>query len=247
MHLWCLRLTLIFFKFDAVARGPGSIVRGITFENTAGPQKHQAVAMRCGSDLSVFYNCSFKGYQDTLYVHSHRQFYRNCDIYGTIDFIFGNAATVIQKRNIYVRTPMVKQTNTITAQARSNPYQNTGIVLHNCWVTAASDLKAVQGVFKTYLGRPLKGYSRTVVMKSYLENFVDPSGWLPWNVDFALQTLYYGEYMNDGSGAGTAGRVKWPGYHIITNTEEAERFSVGSFLSGNSWLASTGVPYTPGL
>ncbi|XP_074326784.1 pectinesterase-like [Apium graveolens] len=229
------------------ARGQGLIVRGMTFENTAGPQKHQAVAMRSSSDLSVFYNCSFKGYQDTLYVHSNRQFYRNCDIYGTVDFIFGNAVAVIQNSNIYVRMPMSKQMNTITAQERSSPDENTGIVLHNCLVTAAPDLKPVQGTFKTYLGRPWKEYSRTIVVKSYLDDLVDPSGWLPWNGDFALQTLYYGEYMNNGSGAGTADRVKWPGYHIITNAEEAERFSVASFLNDNLWLAATGVPYTPGL
>ncbi|KAL1828978.1 hypothetical protein ACET3Z_007390 [Daucus carota] len=229
------------------ARGHGLIVRGMTFENTAGPQKHQAVAMRSSSDLSVFYNCSFKGYQDTLYVHSNRQFYRNCDIYGTVDFIFGNAVAVLQNCNIYVRRPMSSQVNTITAQQRTNIYENTGIVLHNCWITAASDLKAVQGMYKTYLGRPWKAYSRTVVIKSYLEDLIDPSGWLPWNGEFGLKTLYYGEYMNRGSGAGTAGRVKWPGYHIITNVAEAARFSVGSFLDDESWLAATGVPFTSGL
>ncbi|GJU11264.1 pectinesterase 2-like protein, partial [Tanacetum coccineum] len=79
----------------------GFIGRGITVRNTAGPGNHQAVALRSGSDLSVFYQCSFEGYQDTLYVHSNRQFYKNCDIYGTVDFIFGNAAAVLQNCNIY--------------------------------------------------------------------------------------------------------------------------------------------------
>ncbi|KAG9150089.1 hypothetical protein Leryth_026593 [Lithospermum erythrorhizon] len=51
---------------------------------------------------------------DTLYVHSLRQFYRECDIYGTVDFIFGNAAAVFQNCNIYARKPMPNQKNTIT-------------------------------------------------------------------------------------------------------------------------------------
>ncbi|GAB2291222.1 hypothetical protein Dimus_038147 [Dionaea muscipula] len=46
--------------------GDGFIAQGITFRNTAGPSNHQAVALRSGSDLSVFYQCSFEGYQDTL-------------------------------------------------------------------------------------------------------------------------------------------------------------------------------------
>ncbi|KAL1803436.1 hypothetical protein ACET3Z_032083 [Daucus carota] len=229
------------------ASGDGLIVRGMTFENTAGPQSHQAVALRSGSDLSVFYSCSFKGYQDTLYVYSQRQFYRNCDIYGTVDFIFGNAAAIMQNCNIYVRKPMSNQFNTVTAQGRTDPNQNTGIVLHNCRITAASDLKAVQGSFKTYLGRPWKQYSRTVVLKSFLDGLIHSTGWLPWSGDFALKTLYYGEFMNSGSGAGTGGRVRWPGYHVITGVQEAERFSVRSFIGGDSWLAATGVPYTSGL
>lgn len=125
----------------------------ITFQNTAGASKHQAVALRSGADLSAFYTCSFEGYQDTLYTHSMRQFYRDCDIYGTIDFIFGNAAVVLQNCNIYARLPLVGQFNTITAQGRTDINQNTGTSLQNCSVSAASDLTSSNGTTKTYLGR----------------------------------------------------------------------------------------------
>ncbi|KAA8532540.1 hypothetical protein F0562_032644 [Nyssa sinensis] len=205
--------------------GDGFIAKYMTFENTAGPQKHQAVALLSASDFSVFYSCSFKGYQDTLYVYAHRQFYRNCDIYGTIDFIFGDAAAVLQNCNIYVRKPMSNQKNIVTAQGRSLSNGNTGIVIHNSRVTAASDLRPVQGSFKTYLGRPWQRYSRTVFMKCFLDSLIDPAGWLPESGNFALDTLYYGEYMNTGGGAGTSGRVKWPGYHAITSVTTAEEFS----------------------
>ncbi|KAJ6410663.1 hypothetical protein OIU84_007420 [Salix udensis] len=93
----------------AAVTGDGFIARGITFRNTAGPQNNQAVALRSGSDLSVFYRCGFEGYQDTLYVHSQRQFYKECYIYGTVDFIFGNAAVVLQNCMIYARRPMAQQ------------------------------------------------------------------------------------------------------------------------------------------
>lgn len=83
--------------------GDGFWARDMTFENTAGPHKHQAVALRVGSDLSVFYRCSFRGYQDTLLVHSLRQFYRNCHVYGTIDFIFGDVAAVFQNCDIFCK------------------------------------------------------------------------------------------------------------------------------------------------
>ncbi|XP_031271701.1 pectinesterase [Pistacia vera] len=226
--------------------GAGFIARGMTFENTAGPQKHQAVALRSGSDFSVFYGCSFKGYQDTLYVYSQRQFYKNCDIYGTQDFIFGDAVAVLQSCNIYLRKPLSNQKNTVTAQGRKDPNENTGIIIHNSRVTAASDMRGV-GSTQNYLGRPWQKYSRTVFMKCTIDGLINPAGWLPWSGNFALSTLYYGEYMNTGSGASTSGRVKWPGYHVIKSPTEAGKFTVGNFLAGNSWIPATGVPFDAGL
>ncbi|KAI4356757.1 hypothetical protein L6164_000750 [Bauhinia variegata] len=233
-----------FRSATVAAVGDRFIARDITFRNTAGPTNHQAVAFRSGSDLSVFYRCSFEGYQDTLYVHSERQFYRECNIYGTVDFIFGNAAAVLQNCNIYARNPP-QRTITYTAQGRTDPNQNTGIVIHNSRITGASDFNP-SGV-KVYLGRPWKEYSRTVIMKTYIDGFLNPAGWMEWSGNFALNTLYYGEYLNTGPGSSTANRVKWKGYHVITSATEASRFTVGSFLAGNSWIPASGVPFTSGL
>lgn len=84
-------------------------------------------------------------------------------------------------------------------------------------------------------------------MRTNIDSVIDPAGWLPWSGNFALNTLYYGEYMNAGTGAGTSGRVKWGGFHVITSPTEAGKFSVGNFLAGNSWIPGTGVPFTSGL
>ncbi|KAK9103894.1 hypothetical protein Sjap_021148 [Stephania japonica] len=229
------------------ASGSGFIARDMTFVNWAGPYKHQAVALRVGADHAVVYRCNIIGYQDTLYVHSQRQFFRECDIYGTVDFIFGNAAVVLQNCSLYARKPMDFQKNTITAQNRKDPNQNTGISIHACRLVAAPDLEAAKGSFSTYLGRPWKLYSRTVLMQSYIGDHVHPRGWLEWNATFALDTLYYGEYMNYGPGSALGQRVKWPGYHVITGLVEASKFTVSQFIFGTSWLPSTGVTFLAGL
>ncbi|KMZ65655.1 pectin methylesterase, family CE8 [Zostera marina] len=236
-----------FHTATVAATGCGFIARDLTIENWAGPEKHQAVALRVGADHAVVYRCNVIGYQDSLYVHSLRQFYRECDIYGTVDFIFGNAAVVFQDCNIWARKPMAGQKNTITAQNRKDPNQNTGISIHGCRIYPAADLKPVVSEFPTYLGRPWKLYSRTVYMLSYISDHVHQDGWLPWNADFALDTLYYGEYMNDGPGAGLSNRVTWPGYKVITLPEEADKFTVAEFITGSSWLPSTGVSFLAGL
>ncbi|CAO2148277.1 unnamed protein product [Urochloa humidicola] len=225
------------------AMGSGFIAKGLTIINSAGPGKGQAVALRVGGDLSVVYQCAVQAYQDTLYVHSNRQFYTDDDIAGTVDFIFGNSAVVIQNCNIQARRPAPGQKDTVTAQGRTDPNQNTGISIHKCRFTGASDL----GGTPVYLGRPWQKYSRTVVMESFLDRLISPAGWLEWSGQFALSTLYYGEYGNTGPGAGTSKRVTWTGVHTSLSRSDAMRFTVANFIMGDSWLGGTGVAYDSGL
>nr|CAB3477041.1 unnamed protein product [Digitaria exilis] len=228
--------------------GTGFVAVNMTFRNTAGPAKHQAVALRSGADLSTFYLCSFEAYQDTLYTHSLRQFYRACDIYGTVDYVFGNAAVVFQGCRLLSRLPMQGQSNTVTAQGRTDPNQNTGTTLQGCTIAAAPDLAANSAfTVATYLGRPWKLYSRTVIMESEMDALVDPTGWMPWDGDFALATLFYAEYNNSGAGADTSRRVTWPGFHVLNSTADAGNFTVGNMVLGDFWLPQTGVPFMSGL
>ncbi|PIN13646.1 Pectinesterase [Handroanthus impetiginosus] len=225
-------------------KGQGFIARDITFENTAGPEKHQAVAFRSDSDLSVLFRCAIRGYQDTLYAHSQRQFYRECIITGTVDFIFGDGAVVFQNCQIQARKGLPNQKNTITAQGRKESVENTGFSVQFCNISVEPD---VLNSTQTYLGRPWKLYSRTVIMQSYISNAIRPEGWLEWNGDFALDTLFYGEYSNYGPGSVLGARVKWPGYRVFNSSAEASNFTVSQFIIGNTWLPSTGVRYTAGL
>ncbi|XP_073307798.1 pectinesterase-like [Primulina huaijiensis] len=229
------------------AVGDGFILQDIGIKNTAGAAMNQAVALRLGADKSVINRCRLDAFQDTLYAHSQRQFYKQCYITGTVDFIFGNSAVVFQKCKLAARKPMAKQQNMVTAQGRTDPNQNTATSIQGCDIIASSDLEPVQSSFRTYLGRPWKEYSRTVVMQSNISSVIDPAGWAKWSGDFALDTLYYGEYQNEGAGAGTSKRVDWPGYHVITKSSDAMKFTVKELIQGGDWLGSTGVSYTEGL
>ncbi|XP_047944676.1 probable pectinesterase/pectinesterase inhibitor 12 [Salvia hispanica] len=222
--------------------GEGFLARGITIENTAGPEKHQAVALRVSADLAAVYRCVITGFQDTLYVHSFRQFYRECDVYGTIDYVFGNAAVVFQGCNIVSQLPMPGQFTVITAQSRENPDEDTGISMQNCSILATEDLYSNRGSVRSYLGRPWRNYSRAVFLESYIDEFIAAEGWTNWDGDQGLDTLYYGEYENYGPGSATDGRVSWPGFHVM-EYEEASGFTVSSFITGQEWLDSTSFPY----
>ncbi|KAL5066993.1 hypothetical protein RYX36_017880 [Vicia faba] len=99
-----------------------------------------------------------------------RQFYREFDIYGTVDFIFENATIVFQNCNSYPRLPSTGQFNAITAQGRTDPNQNTGTYIHNSTIKVADDLALNITTVKTSLGRSWKEYSRTVYMQCFMDN-----------------------------------------------------------------------------
>ncbi|KAK9131550.1 hypothetical protein Sjap_012037 [Stephania japonica] len=226
--------------------GDGFMARDIGFQNTAGPYGDQALALSVVSDRSVFFRCSIVGYQDTLYALALRQFYRDCDIYGTIDFIFGNAAAIFQSSIIALRKPKSGSYNVILANGREDPGQNTGFTIQRCRITVTPDLSPSKHSIESYLGRPWKQYSRSIIMQSFIDDAIRPRGWVEWTGSFALKTLYFAEYLNQGPGAGTSSRVKWNGYHVI-GPDQAMMFTVSKFIGGTAWLPSTGVNFVAGL
>lgn len=238
--------TSTFHTATVVVLGDYFIAKDIGFENSAGPHKHQAVALRVGADMSVFYNCHMDAYQDTLYAHTYRQFYRDCVISGTIDFVFGDSAAIFQGCTFLVRKPLNNQANIVTAQGRKESRQPTGIVLQNCTITADPEYHPVRTTIKSYLGRPWKEHSRTIIMESYIDDLIQPEGWLPWNATFAIDTCFYSEYNNRGPAASTLKRVQWKGVKELTKAR-VEHFLADFFIMGSKWVPATGVPYAPGL
>ncbi|CAO2833807.1 unnamed protein product [Amaranthus hypochondriacus] len=223
--------------------GDGFMASGLTIQNTAGPDAHQAVAFRSDSDFSYIENCEFLGNQDTVYVHSLRQLFKSCRIEGNVDFIFGNAAAIFQDCTILVRPRQLKpesgETNAIAAHGRTDPAQTTGFAFLGCLVNGTDEYMRLYynkpSKHKNYLGRPWKMYSRTVYINCTMEALINPNGWLPWTGDFALSTLYYGELGNSGPGAVLTNRVPWssriPPEHVST-------FYAQNFLQGDEWITT---------
>ncbi|KAJ3699948.1 hypothetical protein LUZ61_003653 [Rhynchospora tenuis] len=228
---------------SATARIQGSnfIAYDITFENSAGPQGGQAVAMLCSANQAVFYRCSFRGYQDTLYAHAWKQFYRNCDIYGTIDFILGDATAIFQSCHIHVEQPLPGQYNPIVAQQRQCSDGRTGFTIQNCIIYPA---KGFHTSTQTYLGRPWGKSTRVAFISNQFNVMIQPPGWIPW---YGIPSqVYLGEFNNTGLGASMTGRVAWPGVKSLTQPE-AYNLTVDAMFGDVSWLDRSRVPYVRGL
>ncbi|XP_022138440.1 putative pectinesterase/pectinesterase inhibitor 28 [Momordica charantia] len=223
--------------------GTNFFARDMGFENSAGPAKHQAVALRVQSDRSIFYNCRMDGYQDTLYAQTHRHFYRDCVITGTIDFVFGNSAAIFQNCKLVVRKPLDNQQCIVTAHGRLGKREPTALVFQGCHFTSDPTYYPHRAVNKAYLGRPWKAYSRTIIMQSQIDDLIQPEGWLPWMGNFGLNTLFYAELQNTGPGADKSKRVKWRGIKEIT-PKHAVDFTPRPFIDGDAWIKPKGIPYS---
>jgi pectinesterase len=182
----------------------------ITFQNSAGPVG-QAVAARVDGDRVRFTRCRFLGFQDTLYPHGDRsrQYYKDCYIEGTVDFIFGWSTAVFENCTIFCKG----NSGYVTA-ASTNPETKYGFVFINCTITG----NAPEHSF--YLGRPWRPYAKTVWINCSLGKMIKPEGWHNWNKPDAEKTAYYAEYGSKGEGANAGARVAWS--HPLTKEEALE-------------------------
>jgi pectinesterase len=178
----------------------------VTFENSAGPVG-QAVAVRVSGDRVKFLNCRFIGFQDTLYAHGEksRQYYKDCYIEGTVDFIFGWSTAVFDSCTIFCK---LKGYITAASTLDTSPY---GFVFFNCKITG----DAPENSF--YLGRPWRPYSKTVFIHCFLDKQIKPEGWHNWQKPDVEKTAYYAEYQSIGPGANATARVGWS--HQLTEAE----------------------------
>ncbi|CAN8280639.1 unnamed protein product [Cochlearia groenlandica] len=224
----------------------GFMAKWIGFKNTAGPLGHQAVALRVNGDRAVIFNCRFDGYQDTLYVNNGRQFYRNIVVSGTVDFIFGKSATVIQNSLILIRKGSPGQSNYVTADGNEKGANvKIGIVLHNCRIMPDKDLEAEKLTTKSYLGRPWKPFATTVVMGSEISDAIKPEGWTEWQGEQFHKTCKYIEFNNRGPGANTAARA--PFAKVAKSPSEVEPYTVANWVGPVNWIQEANVPVQLGL
>ena len=172
-------------------------LKNITVENNAA-RLGQAVALFTTGDKLTFQNCRFLGHQDTIYTGNarSRQYFKDCYIEGTTDFIFGPATAWFENCDIFS-----KADSYITAASTPEDVAY-GYVFNNCRITAD------EHVSKVYLGRPWRDYGYTLFMNCELPRQIRPEGWHHWQKE-REKTVRYMEYNNRGEGAATDKRVAW--------------------------------------
>lgn len=191
-----------FTSYTVLVQGNGFIAENLTIENTAG-KVGQAVALHIEADRVLIKNCRLLGNQDTLYLtkENARQYFLDCYIEGTTDFIFGEAIAVFE--NCVIKSLV----NSYITAASTQQGQKFGFVFLGCKLIA--DATAT----KVFLGRPWRPFAKTVFLYCELGPHIVAEGWNEWKGDAMFpdkeKTTFYAEFENTGAGSNTQSRVSW--------------------------------------
>lgn len=174
------------------------MAKNLTFQNDFNYNQstladRQGVALVNEADQVIFYQVSFKGYQDTLYAKSGRQYYLDVYIEGVVDFIFGNAG------------PAFFENSTIHSLARS-----TGVIATNKGYNVSNSALVMYGyVFyrNTFtfevgvptgsvdLGRPWDQPATIMYIENTFDSHISTRGWTEMSGNLPQNARFF-EYMN---------------------------------------------------
>ena len=199
-----------FRSYTAFFGGKKCTVKDMTIANTAGAGeiRGQAIAVYADAEVCVFENVTMLGHQDTLFCaplpHKERQkngfigprvdspriltkqHYKNCRIYGDVDFIFGGADAVFDDCFICCNN---RFKGYITAA--SGLKDDLGFVFRNCTITGEEGCEPGS----VFLGRPWREQARTVFLNCRMGDCIAPERFSGWGaVDKDEPETFYGEY-----------------------------------------------------
>ncbi|MBC7948802.1 MAG: pectin esterase [Chitinophagaceae bacterium] len=210
-------------SYTLLVEGNDCSIENITIKNSAG-RVGQAVALHVEGDRFIAKNCKLLGNQDTIYAatSNSRQYYVDCYIEGTTDFIFGEATAV------FMNCELRSLTNSFITAASTRPGKAYGFVFIHCKLLAA------EGVNKVYLGRPWRPFAKTVFISTEMGNHIVPAGWDNWKNPENEKTVLYAEYGSSGPGANNTGRAKWTKQ---LSPKQAKTYTLKNIFRGSGdWL-----------
>ncbi|WP_022768307.1 pectinesterase family protein [Butyrivibrio sp. NC2007] len=236
-----------FRTYTAFFGGKKVTVKDMTIRNSAGDGRvvGQAVAVYADADVCRFENVKMTGCQDTLFCaplpvaarqqngfmgprmmterRLTKQYYKNCEIVGDVDFIFGGADAVFDDCVITCNDRMFGRSRSAGVSAGSattaSGASGSGVDkdqidvserIINGYITAACGLKDNLGfVFRNcsitgasgcekgsvFLGRPWREEARTVFLNCTMDDSIAPERFSGWGgITKDEPSTFYGEF-----------------------------------------------------
>jgi pectin methylesterase-like acyl-CoA thioesterase len=191
----------------------------LTFANSYGSGS-QAVALRTTGQRQQFLDCRFVGYQDTLYVHSGTQYFRNCYVQGNTDYVFGGATAILQ--NCEVRNV---EKGSAVAAPNTDSTTAYGIVFLGGQFTAASGISGVA------LARPWGADGAAAFLNATLGAHISTAGFTSMSGNDPANARF-GEYQSTGAGANASSRSSYQ-----MTSSQAAKYTIAN-IYGGAWTPS---------
>ncbi|MDR3328669.1 MAG: T9SS type A sorting domain-containing protein [Prevotellaceae bacterium] len=209
--------------YTMLVEGNNFYAENITVENTA--TQAQAVALLSSGDSMVLSSCCLRGYQDTHYAQTRRQYFVGCEARGDVDFILGDAAVMYDHSVIVSRS---RKGGYITAPSDAKIL--TGALRHGI-VIKNSELRAEDGLADNTctLGRPWGDHNTSAVyIGCKMGSHIKPEGWTSWN-DANTFMAEYGSTTLGGDAADVSQRVAWSRQLVADDTAS---YAIEQFFKG---------------
>jgi pectin methylesterase-like acyl-CoA thioesterase len=191
----------------------------VTFKNNTPLGGSQAVALLITGSEVQFRNCRFLSYQDTLYTKGGSQYFKDCYVEGSVDYIFGGATAVFDECTIHTAAGGTAVTAPSTDQAI--PF---GLVFLGGELTAASSVSSGSQA----LGRNWGAYGAAAYIGTVLGKHISTAGWSPMGSN-TLATARFSEYQTTGPGSHPTQRAQ----SKQLTSAEAAAYTVDNILG--SW------------
>jgi pectin methylesterase-like acyl-CoA thioesterase len=209
-----------------IVTGSDFSAANITFRNTAGDGAGQAVALMAKGARQQFIHCRFVSYQDTLYVHSGTQYFKNCYIQGNTDYIFGEATAVFENCTMN----NVSEGTAVTAP-RTPQNATYGFVFLGGSLKANPTTSTVRSNH-VYLGRPWGPYAAAAFINVNMGAHIAVDGWTTMHENDLSNTRFL-EYGSTGPGANP-------------NNPTRSRRQMTAAQAANHTVADVLSPWVPG-
>ena len=210
----------------------------------------QAQALFLNADQAILNNVNLISQQDTLYAGYQgtagstyvpsRQYVWKGTITGDVDFIYGDAALVMDHTNIFTTWHGLTAgagTETITAQNKRTQNGSGNDYLSGYVCNACTLMSQSTGMTKLYYGRPYGVYSTFVLLNSQVDQ-VNPGGWIGWDgATEYLSTSTYAEYNTHAYTDPAVGTSPYPSILFYPTTAAGGVIPTG----GNTGAGVTGT------
>ncbi|MDD2649188.1 MAG: pectinesterase family protein [Eubacteriales bacterium] len=251
-----------FLSYTVLVAADNVEIENLTIENNAGEGKEiaQAVALYAAGDRFSARNLKITGKQDTLFcgpitekcakyakrpvppsdiknagdcgLTKERQYFEECIIAGSVDFIFGPYRVWFEKCELIAAKSDKAFRGWYTA-ANTPKEQEYGFVFCRCHLTGECRDGAMS------LGRPWRKYARTAFIDCEMDAVVAQRGFLDWDGERQV-TWRYQEYGTTGKGA--SGNERDRRAARLTESERRALTPIAVLSGTDGWNPANRIP-----